>query len=112
MPVSENRDEESVVIKGVIPSALKLQFKVLCVQRDLRMSTVLENLIKQWLAADAPTLELMANGLDEDSEEIKGYIPKSLKHQFKVLCVQKRAGMGPVLHSLIQEWVQAGGTAN
>jgi len=112
MPVSENQDEESVVIKGVIPSRLKLQFKVLCVQRDLKMSTVLENLIRQWLDADAPNVKLITNGSDEDSEEIKGYIPKSLKHQFKVLCVQKRAGMGPLLHSLIQEWVQAGGEVN
>lgn len=76
------------------------------------MSTVLENLIQKWLNADAPNLKLIDNGSDEDSEEIKGYIPKSLKHQFKLLCVQKRARMGPVLHSLIQEWVQAGGAVH
>ncbi len=75
------------------------------------MSTVLENLIQQWLDADAPNLKLIAKGADEDSEEIKD-IFRGPQASFKLLCVQKRAEMGLVLHSLIQEWVQASGAVN
>lgn len=103
---SETHDDRSAVIKGSIPSTLKLQFKVLCVQRNLKMSAVLEKLVRKWIGAEPLNLSLKASLANEDWEEVKGYIPNSLKHQFKILCIQKQVGMGSVLHCLIQEWVQ------
>lgn len=95
-----------MVVKGAVPRALKLQFKVLCVHKELEMSEVIEDLIEKWIQADAPVPESRADVSDEDYEDVKGYIPKSLKLQFKVLCTQKRVKMRYVLYQLINEWVQ------
>jgi hypothetical protein len=107
--VAEIYSEQPVIIKGNIPNTLKLQFKVLCTQRELNMSLVLERLIRQWIQADIPNPELTTYLSDDTFKEIKGYIPKTLKSQFKILCIQKQVGMSAVLHYLIQEWVRAGG---
>lgn len=108
MVVAKRDGEESVVVKGSVPRALKLQFKVLCIQKEVEISAVLEDLLGKWIQANAPVPESPANLSDEDSEVVKGYVPKSLKLQFKVLCTQKRVKMGSVLCNLITEWVQAG----
>ncbi len=105
----KSNDEEYVVVKGSVPRSLKLQFKVLCIQKELQMSEVLEELIEKWIQADGPVPESPADLSNEDSEDVKGYVPKSLKLQFKVLCTQKRVKMRSVLYYLINEWVQAGG---
>ncbi len=106
--VAKRDGEESVVVKGSVPRSLKLQFKVLCIQKELEISAVLEDLIGKWIQADAPVPESPADLSDEDSEVVKGYVPKSLKLQFKVLCTQNRVKMGTVLYNLINEWVQVG----
>lgn len=69
------------------------------------MSSVLEGLIKEWIQADAPIPKFTTDFPDQDFEEIKGYVPRSLKLQFKVLCTQKRVNMKSVLYNLINEWV-------
>ena len=114
MPVKEARilvvnanGEEYVVVKGAVPKSLKLQFKVLCVQKELEMSAVLEDLIEQWIQADSPVHEFSIDLSAEESEDVKGYVPKSLKLHFKTLCTLKRVKMRSVLHQLINEWVQA-----
>ena len=99
-------DEESVIVKGAVPKSLKLQFKVLCVQKELDMSAVLEDLINKWIQAGAPVHESTVDLSNEDSEDVKGYIPKSLKLHFKTLCTQKRVKMRSVLYELINDWVQ------
>ncbi|MEW6493981.1 MAG: hypothetical protein AB1589_15935 [Cyanobacteriota bacterium] len=105
--VSNIDGEQYVVIKGAVPKSLKLQFKVLCVQQELEMSAVLEDLIEQWIQADAPIHEPPADLYSEDSEDVKGYIPKSLKLPFKTLCTLKQVKMRSVLYQLLHEWVQA-----
>ena len=97
-----------MVVKGAVPKSLKLQFKVLCVQQELEMSAVLEDLIEKWIQEDAPIHESPADlsDSDEDSEDVKGYIPKSLKLHFKTLCTLKRVKMRSVLYQIIHEWVQ------
>ncbi len=97
--------EDYVVVKGAVPKSLKLQFKVLCVQQELEMSAVLEDLIEKWVQEDAPIHESPADLSNEDSEDVKGYIPKSLKLHFKTLCTLKRVKMRFVLYQLINEWV-------
>jgi hypothetical protein len=98
-----------VIIKGSVPGSLKLQFKVLCTQKDLHMSEVLERLISQWIQADTPIVNFVTDLAEEDYEEVKGYIPSDLKIQFKVLCTQKKIKMRFVLYNLIYEWVRTGG---
>lgn len=98
--------EEYVVVKGAVPKSLKLQFKVLCVQQELEMSAVLEGLLEKWIQEDAPIHESIGDLSDEDSEDVKGYVPKSLKLHFKTLCTLKRVKMRSVLYQLINEWVQ------
>ncbi|NEQ27461.1 MAG: hypothetical protein F6K28_52345 [Microcoleus sp. SIO2G3] len=107
--MAKKNGEEYVVVKGAIPRTLKTRFKVLCIQNDLEMSAVLEDLIKKWIQANAPVSDYPTDLSNQDSEDVKGYIPKSLKLQFKVLCAQKRVKMRFVLYELINKWVQTGG---
>lgn len=102
-----NRDgEEYVIIKGSVPKSLKLQFKVICVQKELEMSAVLQTLIEKWIQADGPVDEYFTNLANEELEDVKGYVPKSLKLRFKTLCIMKRVKIRSVLYQLITEWVQ------
>ncbi len=98
--------EEYVIVKGAVPKDLKLRFKVVCTQKELEMSAVLEELIKKWIQAGAHVPRSLTDLPNEDSEDVKGYIPKSLKLQFKVLCTQKRIKIRSVLYNLIYEWLQ------
>lgn len=66
----------------------------------------MEDLIKKWIQANAPVPELFPDFFDEDLEDVKGYIPKSLKLEFKTLCTLKQIKMRSVLFKLIYEWVQ------
>jgi hypothetical protein len=43
---------------------------------------------------------------------IKGFIPKSLKLQFKLRCVQHGLKMGEVLEVLVKQWIQANGSTS
>ncbi len=104
--VSNKDSEESAVVKGAIPKTLKLQFKVLCVQKELEMSEVLEDLIEQWIQANAPVPEFYVNLSNQDSEDVKAYVPKSLKLQFKLLCTHKQVKIRFVLYALIKQWVE------
>lgn len=96
----------TAVVKGNIPKSLKLNFKVLCVQKDVTMSSVLEELIDKWIQENAPTYMDIIDFDDEALEEVKGYIPKSLKLQFKKMCIRKRIDIKFVLYELIQEWIR------
>jgi hypothetical protein len=104
--VTKSNSEEIVVIKVAIPKALKLKFKVLCVQKELKMSEVLKNLIRRWIEADTPVLEFSIDLLSQEFEDVKAYIPKSLKRQFKLLCTQKQITIRSTLYVLINQWVQ------
>ena len=110
MIVLRDKMEEFAVVKGNIPKTLKIQFKVFCVQRNVEMSEILETLIQQWIQRGTPIPQLTNNLLVEELEEIKGYIPKNLKYQFKVLCKQKQVTMRSVLYALITHWVEMGGS--
>jgi hypothetical protein len=110
--VAKRDSEESVVIKGVVPSSLKLQFKVLCTKQELKMSEVIEDLIEGWIQADGESVpEFTPNLSEEDFVEVKGYVPESIKIRFKILCTQKRVSIRSVLYHLINEWVHSGGSA-
>ncbi|MBE9044546.1 hypothetical protein IQ255_09030 [Pleurocapsales cyanobacterium LEGE 10410] len=100
-------DEKYLVIKADIPRDLKLKFKVLCTQKELTMSEVIKELIKKWIQANKPISNFIFVPSEEDYENVKGYIPKSLKTQFKVFCTRKRVTMCSVLYNLINEWVKA-----
>ncbi|BAZ48576.1 hypothetical protein NIES4103_11840 [Nostoc sp. NIES-4103] len=103
----KNHSEETVVVKGAIPRALKLKFKVLCVQKELEMSEVLERLIRNWIQTDSPVAEFSSMDLlNQEFEDVKAYVPKSLKRQFKLLCTQKRVTIRSILYLLIKQWVQ------
>lgn len=105
----KNNSEEIVVVKGAIPKGLKLQFKVLCVQRELEMSEVLEDLIRCWIQTNTPVIESSADLLNTELEDVKAYVPKSLKRQFKLLCTQKGITIRSTLYVLIKQWVQMEG---
>lgn len=105
--MSKYRNENYTVLKGSIPKSLKIGFKVLCTQKKLTMSCILEEMIHKWIQANAPVSTNIVDSCDEEIEDVKGYIPKSLKHQFKVLCIRKRVEMGLILHILIQQWISS-----
>lgn len=110
--VSENQRKKYVIIKGAVPSSLKLKFKILCIQKNLKMSEVIEELISQWIQANAPISYFIADEANEDYENVKGYIPNELKTQFKVVCTQKKLKMCFVLHNLIGEWIKTESRSN
>ncbi|MFN6560898.1 MAG: hypothetical protein RMY28_014080 [Nostoc sp. ChiSLP01] len=110
MMMLKDKIEEFAVVKGNIPKPLKIQFKVFCVQKNVEMSEILETLIQQWIQKGAPIHQLHSNLLQEELEEIKGYIPQNLKYQFKVICKQKKVTMRSVLYTLIAQWVEMGGS--
>ena len=101
------QDEKLVIVKSNIPSSLKLQFKVLCIQKELTMSEVLEELIEEWIQADAPVTNFVTKLTEEDYKDVKGSIPKSLKTQFKVFCTRKRVTISSAVYNLIKRWVKA-----
>lgn len=49
----------------------------------------------------------MSNRDDWESVVVKGAVPKSLKLQFKILCVKNELEMSTVLKDLIEKWIQA-----
>ncbi|MFN6571672.1 hypothetical protein A6770_18925 [Nostoc minutum NIES-26] len=106
MTVANNEITEFTVVKGTIPKSLKIQFKVFCVKKNLEMSEVLETLIKQWIQTGATIPQLSSHLVQDELEEIKGYIPKNLKYQFKVLCKQKQVTMRSVLYALITKLME------
>ncbi|NBD31430.1 MAG: hypothetical protein GVY17_00255 [Cyanobacteria bacterium] len=108
MTLGNKQDEQSrVVVKATIPIALKTQFKVLCVERHLKMSQVIEGAIQEWIE----TPDVIALSIpccvkkDDDSEEIKSYLSPTLKTQFKALCAKKRVKMQQVTLTLIHHWI-------
>ncbi|MEH2026198.1 hypothetical protein [Nostoc sp.] len=70
------------------------------------MSTVLEELIQKWVQQESPILESSVDLANHDLEDVKGYISKSLKLQFKIICAQKKVKMRFVLYYLINQWLQ------
>ena len=103
----ENKNsEQTVVVKGAIPKGLKLEFKVLCVKKELEMSKVLEDLIRHWIQTDTPVAESSLELFNQEFEDVKAYVPKSLKRQFKLICTQKRVTIRFILYVLIKQWVQ------
>ncbi|MCA1990502.1 MAG: hypothetical protein LDL41_00415 [Coleofasciculus sp. S288] len=104
--VTQKNGDKYVVVKGALPKSIKLQFKVLCVQKDLEMSAVLEELIEKWIQADGPVYHSSVDLSDENSEDVKAYVPKSLKLHFKTLCTLKQVKMRSVLYELVHEWVK------
>ena len=95
-----------MILKVALPTPLKLKFKVVCTQKGLSMCEVLVELIRRWLQVDRPITNFISDLSEEENEDLKGYIPESLKTQFKVICTQKRLTMRSVLYHLIHEWVK------
>ncbi|GAB1542259.1 hypothetical protein NUACC21_49330 [Scytonema sp. NUACC21] len=110
--MAKKDNEGTVIIKGAIPKTLKLDFKVLCVQQELDMSEVLKDLIAQWIRANEPVTESSIYLSNQDSEDVKAYVPKSLKLQFKLLCTQKQVTIRSVLYKLIKQWVETGSSSS
>jgi hypothetical protein len=111
--VDIKNNEERAIVKGAVPRSLKLRFKVICIEKEIEMSSVLECIIRRWIQADSPISNISifikrSNCLNESLEDVKGYISKSLKLQFKICCAQKQVKIRDVLHKLIEEWIQAG----
>lgn len=104
--LNEKNKTKRVVIKVAISSSLKLRFKILCTQKELTMSKVLEELIKKWIQAGASISNFVSEPSEEDDEDLKGYISEYLKTQFKVVCTQKGITMREALYNLINRWVK------
>lgn len=104
---NDRKKEDYTVIKGAIPRDIKYRFKVVCIQRELEMSTVLEELIQEWVQKESPILESSVDFAIDDLEDVKGYISKPLKLHFKILCAQKKVKMRFILYYLINQWLQS-----
>lgn len=100
------KSKKRVVIKVQLPKNLKLLFKVICTQKNLTMSDVLEELIEKWIQADVSTNNFISEPTCEEDEALKGYIAESLKTSFKISCIQKGMTMRHVLYNLIHSWIK------
>ena len=103
--MNNKEGKEKSVIKTLISNSLKVQFKLFCVQNEITMSEMLERLIRNLIEADQDLLENLTPPL-QNHKVVKGYIPSSLKLQFKVFCTQKQLPMNLVLSYLIETWVE------
>jgi hypothetical protein len=103
----DSKKEEHAVIKGAIPRDIKYRFKIVCIQQELDMSTVLEQLIQDWVQKESPILKHSVNSAQDELEDVKAYVSKSLKLQFKIICAQKKLKMRFVLQFLINQWLQS-----
>ena len=103
--MNNKEGKEKSVIKTLISNSLKVQFKLFCVQNEITMSEMLERLIRNLIEADQDLLENLNPPL-QNPKVVKGYIPSSLKLQFKVFCTQKQLPMNLVLSYLIETWVE------
>ena len=100
--------KEKSAVKTTVSSSFKVQFKLLCVQKELTISYMLEKIVRDFIQShqDLPkNLENLKPSL-HNLKIVKGYIPKSLKFQFKVFCTQKQIPMNLVLSHLIETWVE------
>ena len=98
-----------MIIKAALPTSLKLKFKIICTQKGLSMSQVLIELIRSFIQADRAVANFNSDLSEEDNEYLKGYIPESLKIQFKVFCTQKAVTMRASLYQLVNQWVKTEG---
>jgi hypothetical protein len=105
--IKNKKGEDYIAIKASIPSLLKLHFKVLCTQQENTMSKKIEELVREWIQADSPTSDFVATPSNLEYEDVRGYLPKELKIQFKVICAQKQIEMNFVLYNLIKKWKKA-----
>ncbi len=93
------------VIKTNISSSLKTQFKLLCIQNGITISSKLERSIQDLIKTEIEIPEELRLSVD-DSVVIKGYIPESLKRQFHAFCVERGMSMTWVLRYLIQTLIE------
>lgn len=103
--MTANHQEEKSVIKTSVASSLKVQFKLLCVQNELTISDMLERLIHDLVESEREIPSNLPSPLQE-IKVVKGYIPSSLKREFKLFCTQKQIPMNLVLSYLIRTWVE------
>ncbi|MDJ0618547.1 MAG: hypothetical protein QNJ63_17680 [Calothrix sp. MO_192.B10] len=101
-----SQGEEYVIIKATISSSLKLQFKLLCIERALNMREVVNILISEWVISDGLMLNLDFHECNESNGIIKATIPRELKIEFKSLCARRNLTLRFVLCSLIHHYVK------
>lgn len=98
--------EKTIVIKVKIPQKSKLKFKIICTEKRVTMSYVLETLISQWIEDNFSINNFILEPATEECEDLKGYISESLKTSFKITCIEKGITMRFALYNLICLWIQ------
>lgn len=95
------------IIKTSISYSLKTKFKILCIQDGMTISSMMECLIKDFIETDQDIdiPEELSLTL-QDTVVVKGYVPDSLKSQFKALCNRRKIPMNLVLYYMIKTWVK------
>lgn len=93
------------VVKTAIPDYLKVEFKIICIQNELTISSMLEQLIEKIIEEDQDFSSDLNLEMSK-SQIIKAYIPRDLKRKFKVFCVQKQIPMNLVLQYLIKTRIE------
>ena len=70
------------------------------------MSHILEELISQWIQDGFSINDFNFEPISTECEDIKGYIPESLKTSFKISCIEKGVTMRFALYNLICLWIK------
>lgn len=108
----EENNKKHVLINTNVSKKMKRRFKILCAEKDLTMSTVIEQSIKTWIQANAPISDFTADLSNKEYEIVKGYIPHFLKTEFKVFCTQHGITMNQALYNLLRQWIEANNSSN
>ena len=99
-------DSDKSIIKTSIDNSSKVEFKILCVQNELTISHMLEELVEDLLNTERHIPQNI-KFKSENMQVIKAYIPKELKLRFKLFCIQKQISMNYTLRFLIQDLIES-----
>lgn len=95
-------------IKTLVSNSLKLEFKIICVRNEITISSMIEQLIEDLIEADT----IIPSDLDlpqENTQVIKAYLPKDLKQNLKIFCVERHIPMNLAIFYLIKTKVEMDG---
>ena len=96
---------EKSIIKTSVDTTTKVKFKTLCIQKQLTISRVLEEIIEDVLNTD----RYIPRDLKFESQNmqiVKAYISQDLKLRFKIFCAERQIPMNYILRFLIQNKIK------
>ncbi|MEM7590914.1 MAG: hypothetical protein AAF383_05245 [Cyanobacteria bacterium P01_A01_bin.83] len=94
----------SDVVKTLVPNSLKTNFRIICIQEGKTISKMIEELLVDLIKSDI-SIERDLNLPSDNLVVVKAYVPKELKRQFKIFCMEQKVPMNLALQNIIKRRV-------